>query len=126
VILEDVRVPGRLIVGGKDKFDERRRSREGQSAAGQAAMKTFERTRPTVGAMALGVARAAYEYALEYAQQREQFGRKIADFQAIAFKLADMKSRIDASRLLGGAPAGWRVTTSPLPTQRLDGQTRGQ
>jgi acyl-CoA dehydrogenase len=107
VILEDVRIPGRLILGGKDKFDERvARSREGQSAAGQAAMKTFERTRPSVGAMALGVARAAYEYALEYAQQREQFGRKIADFQAIAFKLADMKTRIDASRLLVWR-AGW-------------------
>src|SRR5499427_1078192 len=63
VILEDVRIPGRLIVGGKEEFDERvARSREGQSAAGQAAMKTFERTRPIVGAMALGVARAAYEY----------------------------------------------------------------
>ncbi len=107
VVLEDVRIPGRLIVGGKDKFDERvARSREGQSAAGQAAMKTFERTRPTVGAMALGVARAAYEYALEYAQQREQFGRKIGDFQAIAFKLADMKTRIDAARLLVWR-AGW-------------------
>ena len=63
-------------------------------------MKTFERTRPTVGAMALGVSRAAYEYALGYAQEREQFGRKIGDFQAVAFKLADMKSRIDAARLL--------------------------
>jgi alkylation response protein AidB-like acyl-CoA dehydrogenase len=107
VILEDVRIPGRLIVGGKEKFDERiARSREGQSAAAQAAMKTFERTRPAVGAMALGVARAAYEYALDYAQQREQFGRKIGDFQAIAFKLADMKTRIDASRMLVWR-AGW-------------------
>ena len=69
-------------------------------------MKTFERTRPAVGAMALGVARAAYEYALDYAQQREQFGRKIADFQAIAFKLADMKTRVDAARLLVWR-AGW-------------------
>jgi alkylation response protein AidB-like acyl-CoA dehydrogenase len=50
--------------------------------------------------MALGIARAAYEYALDYSLQREQFGRKIAEFQAIAFKLADMKSRIDASRML--------------------------
>src|SRR6185295_18622268 len=96
-----VRIPGRLIVGGKEKFDELvARSREGQSSAGQAAMKTFERTRPTVGAMALGVARAAYEYALEYAQEREQFGRKIGDFQGTAFKLADMKTRIDTARLL--------------------------
>jgi acyl-CoA dehydrogenase len=107
VILEDVRIPGRLIIGGKEKFDERiARAREGKSAASQAAMRTFERTRPTVGAMALGVARAAYEYALDYAIQREQFGRKIGDFQAIAFKLADMKAKIDASRLLVWR-AGW-------------------
>ena len=107
VVLDDVRIPGRLIIGGKDKFDERiARAREGKRSAGQAAMKTFERTRPTVGAMALGVARAAYEYALDYAQEREQFGRKIGDFQAVAFKLADMKTRIDTARLLVWR-AGW-------------------
>jgi acyl-CoA dehydrogenase len=107
VVLDDVRLPGNLIIGGKEKFDERiARAREGKRSAGQAAMKTFERTRPTVGAMALGVARAAYEYALEYAQDREQFGRKIGDFQAIGFKLADMKTRIDTARLLVWR-AGW-------------------
>lgn len=107
VVLDDVRLPGNLIIGGKDRFDERiARSREGKGSAAQAAMKTFERTRPTVGAMALGVARAAYEYALDYAQQREQFGRKIGDFQAIAFKLADMRTRIDTARLLVWR-AGW-------------------
>ncbi|HEX6472389.1 MAG TPA: acyl-CoA dehydrogenase family protein [Streptosporangiaceae bacterium] len=101
VILEDVRVPGRLLVGGKEKFDARiARVREGKRGGGQAALKTFETTRPTVGAMALGVARAAYDYALGYAREREQFGRKIGDFQAIAFKLADMKTQIDAARLL--------------------------
>lgn len=107
VVLDDVRLPGNLIIGGKDKFDERiARAREGKRSASQAAMKTFERTRPSVGAMALGVARAAYEYALDYAQQREQFGRKIGDFQAIAFKLADMKTRIDSARMLVWR-AGW-------------------
>ncbi len=107
VVLEDVRIPGRLILGGREKFDERiARVREGKKAKGQAAMATFERTRPTVGAMAVGVARAAYEYALEYAQQREQFGKKIGEFQAIAFKLADMKARVDAARLLVWR-AGW-------------------
>ena len=107
VVLNDVRIPGRLIVGGKEKFDERMaRVLAGHSTAGQAAMKTFERTRPTVGAMALGVARAAYEYALDYAREREQFGRRIGDFQAIGFKLADMKARIDAARLLVWR-AGW-------------------
>src|SRR5690349_22123986 len=101
VVLDEVRIPGRLILGGKDKFDARiARAREGKRTAGQAAMATFERTRPSVGAMAVGVARAAYEYALDYAREREQFGRKIGDFQAVAFKLADMNARIDAARLL--------------------------
>ncbi|MEW2354710.1 MULTISPECIES: acyl-CoA dehydrogenase family protein [Thermomonosporaceae] len=111
VILEDVRVPGALIVGGKEKFDERiARVREGKSAKGQAAMKTFETTRPSVGAMALGVARAAYDYALQYSQEREQFGKKIGDFQAIAFKLADMKCQIDAARLMVWR-AAWMART---------------
>ncbi|UXA20138.1 acyl-CoA dehydrogenase family protein [Mycobacterium sp. SMC-4] len=107
VVLDDVRIPGNLIVGGKEKFDARiAKVREGKRAAGQAAMATFERTRPTVGAMAVGVARAAFEYARDYATEREQFGRKIGEFQAVAFKLADMKARIDAARLLVYR-AGW-------------------
>jgi len=120
VVLDDVRLPGRLIVGGREKFEERvARTREGKSSAGQVAMKTFERTRPTVGAMALGVSRAAYEYALGYAQEREQFGRKIGDFQAVAFKLADMKSRIDAARLLVWR-AGWMARNN-MPFENAEG-----
>ncbi|MDT5147488.1 MAG: acyl-CoA dehydrogenase, partial [Mycobacterium sp.] len=107
VVLDNVRLPEDAILGGREKFEARiARVKSGASTKGQAAMKTFERTRPTVGAMAVGVARAAYEYALEYACQREQFGRKIGEFQAVAFKLADMKSRIDAARLLVWR-AGW-------------------
>ncbi|GAA4857652.1 acyl-CoA dehydrogenase family protein [Saccharopolyspora cebuensis] len=101
VFLDDVRVPGRCLLGGKEKLDERlARAREGGKASGQAAMKTFELSRPTVGAQALGIARAAYETALEYAQQRETFGRPIIDNQSIAFTLADMRMEIDAARLL--------------------------
>jgi acyl-CoA dehydrogenase len=107
VVLDNVRLPEDMILGGREKFEARiARVKSGSSARGQAALKTFERTRPTVGAMAVGVARAAYEYALDYACQREQFGRKIGEFQAVAFKLADMKSRIDAARLLVWR-AGW-------------------
>ena len=107
VVLDGVRLPGNLILGGMDRFEHRiARAREGTRTSSQAAMQTFERTRPVVGAMALGVARAAYEYALEYGCQREQFGRPIADFQAVAFKLVDMKSRIDAARMLVWR-AGW-------------------
>ncbi|MEH0820663.1 MULTISPECIES: acyl-CoA dehydrogenase family protein [unclassified Micromonospora] len=101
VFLDDVRVPGRCLLGGRDALLERLdRARSGQKASGQAAMRTFELSRPTVGAQALGVARAAYEYALDYAKDRVQFGRPIIANQAVAFALADMKMEIDAARLL--------------------------
>ena len=101
VILDDVRVPGSCLLGGKDKLDERlARAREGKRSTSQAAMATFEASRPAVGAQAVGISRAAYEYALDYARERQQFGRAIIENQAIAFKLADMKMRIDAARLL--------------------------
>jgi len=102
VVLDDVRVPGRCLLGGKDKLDERlARVREGKpSGRSQAAMATFESSRPAVGAQALGIARAAYEYSLEYAKERKQFGRAIIENQSIAFMLADMKTEIDAARLL--------------------------
>jgi len=101
VFLDDVRIPGSCLLGGKEKLDERlARAREGQSSRGQAAMRTFEMSRPTVGAQALGIARAAYEYALDYARERSQFGRLIIENQAIAFTLADMKMELDAARLL--------------------------
>jgi len=101
VILDDVRVPGSCLLGGKEKLDERlARVREGKSARTQAAMSTFEASRPLVGAQAVGIARAAYEYALEYAKERQQFGRPIIENQGISFKLADMRTEIDAARLL--------------------------
>jgi acyl-CoA dehydrogenase len=101
VHLDDCRVPGVCLLGGKEKLDERlARAREGTSGRSQAALQTFEATRPSVGAQALGIARAAYEFALDYAREREQFGRKIIENQAIAFPLADMKLEIDAARLL--------------------------
>jgi acyl-CoA dehydrogenase len=101
VILDDVRVSGSLLLGGKEKLDERMaRAREGKRSGVQAAMSTFETTRPTVGAQAVGIARAAYEYALDYAKERKQFGKAIIENQSIAFLLADMKTEIDAARLL--------------------------
>jgi acyl-CoA dehydrogenase len=101
VYLDDCRVPAGHVLGGKEKLDERlARVREGKKSQSQAAMQTFESSRPTVGAQALGIARAAYEYALAYAKEREQFGRKIIENQAVAFTLARMKLEIDAARLL--------------------------
>ncbi|MBC7631622.1 acyl-CoA dehydrogenase family protein [Aeromicrobium sp.] len=101
VVLEDVRIPADLVLGGKQALDHRLAwAREGSRVRVPAAMATFEMTRPAIGAMAIGVARAAYEYALEYAGVREQFGRPIIDNQAIAFTLADTAVEIDAARLL--------------------------
>ena len=105
VVLDDVRVPGHCLLGGKEKLDERlARARERAGKGGErvrnAAMATFEASRPAVGAQAVGIARAAYETALEYARTRVQFGRPIIDNQGVAFQLADMRTRIDAARLL--------------------------
>ncbi|BCJ36574.1 acyl-CoA dehydrogenase [Actinocatenispora thailandica] len=101
VFFDDVRVPGRCVLGGKEKLDARlARAREARGERGHAAFGTFEMSRPTVGAQAIGIARAAYEYALDYAGTREQFGRPIVDNQAIAFTLADLRTEIDAARLL--------------------------
>ena len=101
VVLSDVRVPGRCVVGGRDRLEERlARVREGGRGGEQAAMKTFETSRPGVAAMAVGVARAAAEYATEYSRTRVQFGHPIGQNQAVAFMLADMRASVDAARLL--------------------------
>ncbi len=101
VFLDDCRVPGSCLLGGKEKLDTKlARARDGGRSKSQAAMQTFEVTRPTVGAQAIGIARAAYEYSLGYAKERRQFGRAIIENQGIAFALADMKMEIDAARLL--------------------------
>jgi acyl-CoA dehydrogenase len=64
------------------------------------AMAALDRTRPGVAAMAVGVARAAFEFARDYASERIQFDRPIAAHQAIQFMLADMATEIEAARLL--------------------------
>jgi alkylation response protein AidB-like acyl-CoA dehydrogenase len=102
VILDDVRVPGRCVVGGQERLDERlARIREG-GAGGRdhATLRTFEASRPSVAAMAVGVARAAYEYARDYSRARVQFGRPIGQTEGVAFMLADMAAAVDAARLL--------------------------
>jgi acyl-CoA dehydrogenase len=108
VVLEDCRVPGSCLLGGREKLDEKlARAREalknpssGAHSGKQPAMATFEATRPAVGAQAIGIARAAWEYALEYAKERKTFGKEIIHHQGVAFILADMITEIDAARLL--------------------------
>jgi acyl-CoA dehydrogenase len=87
LFLDDVRVG-----------DDRRLGEEGEGFRG--LMQTFDRSRVTLGASATGLARAALEYAVEYARERVQFGKPIAEHQAVSFRLADMALRVDASRLL--------------------------
>jgi acyl-CoA dehydrogenase len=87
LFLDDVRVPA-----------DRRLGEEGEGFRG--LMQTFDRSRVTLGASATGLARAALEYATQYARERVQFGKPIAEHQAVAFRLADMALRVDASRLL--------------------------
>ncbi len=116
VVLDDVRVPGRCLVGGKERLDARlARGKEGARSGEQSALKTFEATRPGVAAMAVGVARAAYEYARDYSVGRVQFGRPIGQTQAIAFMLADMSAAIDAARLLT-----WRAAWMARQRKRFD------
>jgi alkylation response protein AidB-like acyl-CoA dehydrogenase len=115
VVLSDVRVPGRCVVGGRDRLAERlARVAEGGRAGEQAAMKTFEASRPGVAAMAVGVARAAAEYATEYSRTRVQFGRPIGQNQGVAFTLADMHASVDAARLLTWRAAWMARQGKPL------------
>ncbi|MCK4365719.1 MAG: acyl-CoA dehydrogenase family protein [Thermoplasmatales archaeon] len=87
LIFEDCRVPKENLLGEKNK-------------GFYGVMDTLDRGRTAVGAMAVGIARGALEESLEYANQRQQFGRPIGKFQAIRFMVADMATDIDAARLL--------------------------
>ncbi|MDO9265156.1 MAG: acyl-CoA dehydrogenase family protein [Desulfosalsimonadaceae bacterium] len=79
------------------------------------AMKTFSRTRASIGAFAVGAARSAMEYALDYAKKRRAFGAKISNFQAIQFKLAEMYQKVETSRLLVWK-ASWEADNGMDPT----------
>ncbi len=102
ITFEDVEIPAENVVGEVGK-------------GWLLAMKTFDHTRPQVAAGAVGVARAAMEHAIGYAQERVAFGRPIAHHQAVSFMIADMATRVEAARLLvwqaaAMADAGQRAT----------------
>jgi alkylation response protein AidB-like acyl-CoA dehydrogenase len=120
VVLDDVHVPGRCLVGGKERLDARlARAREGSRSGEQSALKTFEATRPAVAAMAVGVARAAFEYARDYSVGRSQFGRPIGQTEGVAFMLADMAAAVDAARLLTWR-AAW-MARNRIPFNNAEG-----
>lgn len=104
IFLDDVFVPE------QDRLGE-----EGQGFYG--LMGTFDISRVVLGAAAVGAARAAYEYALDYAKTRKQFGVAIIEHQAVAFRLAEMATRIESARLLVLHAA--RVIDSGAPARGL-------
>jgi acyl-CoA dehydrogenase len=95
IVFDNVRVPATALVGS-----------EGQGF--EYAMRTFERSRPQIGAIATGVAQRALDECVKYAKQRSAFGQPIANFQALQFMMADMAVEIEAMRLLT-CKAAWSV-----------------
>ena len=102
VIFDDCRIPAGQLLGGKERLDAKlEKGRRGESTGrSSGALQAFERTRPIVGIQAVGIARAALEFATDYARTRVQGGRPIIEHQAIAHMLAEMATRVDAARLL--------------------------
>jgi acyl-CoA dehydrogenase len=134
IVFEGCRVPGEHLLGGEQRLQERiakgresERGRkpiapaeEGGAAAAvqrrsSAALGAFERTRPMVAAQAIGIARAALEFARDYATGHEAFGQPIIENQGVAFPLADLAADIDGARLLT-----WRAAWMAAQRKRFD------
>ena len=101
VVLEDCRIPAENLLGGEEKLAKKlERARSGQKSRSADALATFEVTRPLVGASALGIAQAAYEWTLEYLDGRTEGGTPLLQTQRIQQTLADVATEIEAARLL--------------------------
>jgi alkylation response protein AidB-like acyl-CoA dehydrogenase len=134
ILFEDCRVPGEHLLGGEERLEGRiAKGREAErdssppaSAADEggtasavqrrssAALGAFERTRPMVAAQAIGIARAALEFARDYAVSREAFGQPIVENQGVSFPLADLAADIDAARLLTWRAAWMAAQRQPF------------
>jgi alkylation response protein AidB-like acyl-CoA dehydrogenase len=126
----DCRVPGDHLLGGSDRLERRiadaRRARsedqrQGSDGGGDGSstLGTFEQTRPMVVAQALGIARAALEFARDYASEREAFGEPIIRKQGISFRLAELAAELDAARLLTWR-ASW-MAAQHIPYEYAEG-----
>jgi butyryl-CoA dehydrogenase len=104
LLFDDCRIPAENLLGAEGEGDK-------------LFLKTLDGGRIGIGAMALGLAQAAYEAASAYAQQRKQFGKPIAAFQGVAFMIADMATEIDAARLLVYRAAWLKDQGQPYSTQ---------
>jgi acyl-CoA dehydrogenase len=101
IVLEECRIPAENLLGGEEKLEKKlQRGREGKKSRGADALATFEITRPLVGASALGIAQAAYEWTLEYLDGQSEGGVPLLKIQRIQQTLADVATEIEAARLL--------------------------
>jgi acyl-CoA dehydrogenase len=102
VLLEDCRIPLDRVLGGTERLETKlARARKGESTGrSSAALRTFEVTRPSVAAQAVGIARAALDFAVAYAKERETFGVPISQHQMIQHHLADMAVEVECARLM--------------------------
>jgi alkylation response protein AidB-like acyl-CoA dehydrogenase len=101
IVLDDVRIPMDHLLGGKEKLDRKlERARSGQRSGRSNALATFEITRPMVGASALGIAQAAYEWTLEHLEGRSDEHGPLLEQQHVQQVLADVATEIEAARML--------------------------
>jgi acyl-CoA dehydrogenase len=101
IVLEDVRIPLDNLLGGMDKLERKlERARNGKTGGSSNALATFEVTRPLVGASAIGIARAAYEWTLDWLEHQSDEEGPLLEQQRIQQVLADVATEIDAARLL--------------------------
>ena len=110
LVFQDCKVPKENVIG-----------REGMGFI--LAMRTFDRTRPGIGAQAVGVAQGALEAALAYAKEREQFEKKIISFQAVQHMLADMATQVEASRALVYAVARY-IDSNPKDFSKVSAMSK--
>ena len=104
MIFENCRVHKDQIIGGE----------AGLGTGFKQAMKVLEGGRISIASLSLGIAKGAYDASVKYAKEREQFGKPIGEFQAIAFKLADMATQIEAAELLTYEAADLKMNKLPL------------
>jgi acyl-CoA dehydrogenase len=101
VVLDDCRIPLDHLLGGVDKLERKlERARSGQSGGSSNALATFEVTRPMVGASALGIAQAAYDWTLDWLDGREYAGEPLLEQQRVQQVIAEVATEIDAARML--------------------------
>ena len=120
ITFENVRVPADHLLGGEKKLERRFEAARAEDGGGRSAtLGAFEQTRPMVAAQALGIARAAFEFACQWASEREAFGGPILEKQGISFPLAELAAELDAARLLTWR-AAW-MSGQKIPFHHAEG-----